>query len=85
MASSSLCDTKGFFINVLIPREEGVGVLGLIIAGYVPLAPQSPYPIIVYSVAYCRLHCSHFWANVIFAISTYSLSIYVSTIYQSFK
>ena len=27
------------------------GVLGLIFAGYVPLAFQSPYPIIVYSVA----------------------------------
>ena len=27
------------------------GVLGLIVAGYVPLAPQNPYPIIVYSVA----------------------------------
>ena len=27
------------------------GVLGLIFAGYVPLASQNPYPIIVYSVA----------------------------------
>ena len=27
------------------------GVLGLIVAGYVPLASQNPYPIIVYSVA----------------------------------
>ena len=27
------------------------GVLGLILAGYVPLAYQDPYPIIVYSVA----------------------------------
>ena len=29
-------------------------VLGLIFAGYVPLASQSPYPIIVYSVANYR-------------------------------
>ena len=29
---------------------RGVGVLGLIFAGYVPLASQSPYPITVYSV-----------------------------------
>ena len=41
----------------------GRGVLGLIFAGYVPLASQSPYPIIVYSVANYRPHLSHFWAN----------------------
>ena len=29
----------------------GGGVLGLIFAGYVPLASQNPYPIIVYYVA----------------------------------
>ena len=40
------------------------GVLGLIFAGYVPLASQSPYPIIVYSVANCRPHLCHFWANI---------------------
>ena len=30
---------------------EGWGVLGLIFAGYVPLASQNRYPIIVYSMA----------------------------------
>ena len=40
------------------------GVLGLIFAGYVPLAFQSPYPIMVYSVANYRPHLSHFWANM---------------------
>ena len=29
----------------------GFGVFGLIFAGYVPLASQNPYPIIVYYVA----------------------------------
>ena len=29
----------------------GVGLLGLIFAGSVPLASQNPYPIMVYSVA----------------------------------
>ena len=29
----------------------GGGVLGLIFAGYVPLASQNPFPIIVYYVA----------------------------------
>ena len=29
----------------------GKGVLGLIFAGYVPLASQNPFPIIVYYVA----------------------------------
>ena len=38
--------------------------------GYVPLASQSPYSIIVYSATNYRLHLSHFWANVIFAIPT---------------
>ena len=33
------------------PGGGGGGVLGLIFAGYVPLASQSPYPIIGYSVA----------------------------------
>ena len=41
----------------------GGGVLGLIFAGYVLLASQSPYPIIVYSVANYTPHLSHFWAN----------------------
>ena len=48
---------------------EGV-VLGLIFVGYLPLASQSPFPIIVYSVANFRAHLSHFWANVILAIPT---------------
>ena len=41
----------------------GGGVLGLSFAGYVLLASQNPYPIIVYSVASYRPHLSHFWAN----------------------
>ena len=32
------------------PGEGGGGVLGSIIAGYVPLATQNPYSIIVFSV-----------------------------------
>ena len=49
-------------------------------AGYVPLAlaSQSPYPIIVYFLANCRPHLSHFLENVIFAIPAESLSIYAS-------
>ena len=37
--------------------------LGLIFAGYVPLASQSPYPIIVYSVANYSPNLSHLWAK----------------------
>ena len=48
----------------------GGGVRGLIFAGYVPLASQSSYPIIVYSVASYRPHHHHFWENVIFVIPT---------------
>ena len=46
-------------------RGEGGGgeiwLLELIFVGYVPLASQYPYPIIVYSVAKHRPHVSHFW------------------------
>ena len=42
----------------------GGGVLGLIFAGYVLLASQIPYPVIVYSVANYRPHLSHLWANM---------------------
>ena len=50
----------------------GEGLLGLIFAGDVPLASQSPYPITVYFVASCRPHLSHFNLGkyVIFAIPT---------------
>ena len=40
------------------------GLLGLIFAGYVPLASQSPYTIFVFSVANYRPHISHSWANM---------------------
>ena len=40
------------------------GVRWLILVGYVPLASQSPYPIIVYFVANYIPHLSHFWANM---------------------
>ena len=46
------------------PRCPPGGLLGLIFSGYVPLASQSLYPIIVYSVANCRPHISHIWANM---------------------
>ena len=44
---------------------RGGGVFGSSFAGYVLLASQSPYSIIVYYVANYRPHLSHFWANVI--------------------
>ena len=46
-------------------KTRGGGALGSRFAGYVLLASQNPYPIIVYSVANYRPHLSHFWANVI--------------------
>ena len=56
------------FINglpVTYVELPGGGVLGSSFAGYVPLASQNPYPVIVYSVASFRPHLSRFWANVI--------------------
>ena len=49
-----------------IRRARVGGLLGLFFAGYVPLASQSPYPIIVtvHSVANYRPHLSHFWAKI---------------------
>ena len=58
-------------LNPFRPRwEGGGGVIGLMSARYVPLASQSPYPIIVYFLANYRPHLSHFLENVIFAIPT---------------
>ena len=57
-------------LNNALPLSRGGGVLGSIFAGYVPLASQNPYPIIVYSLANYWPHLSHFWANVVFAIPT---------------
>ena len=65
----------------IFPRGGGRGVLGLMFAGYVPLA----YPIIVYFLASCRPHLSHFLENLIFAIPTSSLSIYASTLSMWFR
>ena len=50
------------FSSILCPLCSRGG--GSIFAGYVPLASPNPYPIIVYSVANCRPHVSHFWANI---------------------
>ena len=62
------------FICLITPTQKfklekstlntGGAVLGLIFAWYVPLASQSPYPIIVYAVANYRPHLSHFWENM---------------------
>ena len=46
------------------PGGGGGGVLKLIFGGYVLVASQSPYSIIVYSVANYRSHLSHFRANM---------------------
>ena len=48
----------------LRPFIRGGRVLGLVFAGCVPLASQSLYPIIVYSVAIYRPHLSHLRANM---------------------
>ena len=39
-------------------------VLGLISAGYVPLASQSPNSVIIYSVANYRARLSHLWEKM---------------------
>ena len=55
------------------PGKVGEGVLlGLIFAGYVPLASQGPYPIIVYSVVNYRPLLNRFWAKTYFSRSQLS-------------
>ena len=61
---------KKVFVNTGLLIGPIYVPLGLVFAGYVPPASQSPYPIIVYSVAKYRPHLSHFWEDVIFAIKT---------------
>ena len=56
--------------NINTPGGWGGGVLGLMFAGYVPLASESPYPILVYCLANYRPHFSNFLEKVIFAIPT---------------
>ena len=48
----------------LYSQRGGGGGPWLLSAGYVRLASQSPYPIIIYSVANYRSHLSHFSANM---------------------
>ena len=53
--------------------KVGGGVLlGLIFAGYLPLASQGPYPIIVYSVANYTPLLNRFWAKTYFSRSQLS-------------
>ena len=55
------------------------GVLGLIIAGYVPLASQHPFPNIVYSAANYRPPPQSLWGKyVIFTIPIQSISIFMN-------
>ena len=54
--------------GAIVKCQESGSAPGLIFGGYVPLASNNPYPIIVYSVAKYRPHLSHFWENVMFII-----------------
>ena len=57
--------TKSPIHHSIYLESGGRGVLGLIFAGFVPLASQHPYPVIVYSVANYRPHLyGHFGANM---------------------
>ena len=60
---------------------QGREATWLIFAGYVSLASQNPYPIIVYSVAKYRPHVGHFWEN---ARSQLSNFLFMHVLYKSF-
>ena len=59
---------RGLPNTTIEPRGGGGRELGLMFAGLVPRASQSPYPISVYFLANYRLHPTPFLENVIFAI-----------------
>ena len=81
-ASASQYDPPLLLDSISCPHERKPpgGLLRFIFAGYVPLASQNPYPIIVYFVANYRLHLSHFRKKVIFAILSSPLSVYATTL-----
>ena len=64
---ASTARSEDYVVRVLTTRK---GEGGSVLAAYVPLASQSPYPIIVYSEPNYRPHLSHFCVNVNFAIPT---------------
>ena len=49
-------------------------ILGSIFTTYVPLTSQNPYHIMVYYVANCRPHFSHYWENVNFCLCIYFIN-----------
>ena len=57
--------------NKISPRvvHGGGGVFWSIFAGYVSLASQNPYPIIVYFVDIYRPHLSHLWPRIFLSLS----------------
>ena len=72
----------GQMVKNLANPGKGWGALGLIFAGYVPLASQNPYLILVYSMANIITDSIlvTFRQICIFVISTQSLSIYECTL-----
>ena len=58
-----MLDVSCLMSHVCCQTSDVWYMFGLIFAGYVPLASQSPYLIIVYSLVNCRVHLSYFWAN----------------------
>ena len=66
---------------IVFPGRVGRGTW-VNVAGYVPLASQSPYPIIVYFLATYRTHFSHFLENVIFTIPLLSHFLFMHLPYR---
>ena len=71
--SSSLFETS--FSRHLVPVVQKVDSVpgrggAWVNVWYLPMASQSPYPIIIYFLANYRAHLRHFLQNVIFAIPT---------------
>ena len=67
----------------MLPTGGG-GLLGLMFAGYVPLASQNPYPVIVNSVAKYRPHLHHFWEKCNFWQSRLSNFLFMRLPHNAF-
>ena len=70
-------------MDTSVPGGGGAGNTWVNFAGYVPLASQISYPIIVHPVANYRPHLSHCWANVQFSHSQLSHFIPYQTLNRS--
>ena len=71
-------------VNIQGEDLEPGGLYGLTFAGYVPLASQNPYPIVVYSVDILKTPSYSRWENKYFSQSQPSHFLFMYLAYKAF-